>query len=73
MYFVCIQDFSEEAEIIFDKSARAVDLHRVYKDLVAAIFRGIEDCAAAMAHDAKTPVSMVRLGEEKVYIVFILQ
>ncbi|CAF0977524.1 unnamed protein product [Rotaria sordida] len=54
-------DFTEEAEVIFDKSARAVDLHRVYKNLVAAIFRGIEDCAATMVHDAKTPDSMVRL------------
>jgi len=54
-------DFTEEAEIIFDKSARTVDLHRVYKNLAAAIFRGIEQCATAMANDAKAPHSMVRL------------
>lgn len=50
--------------MIFDKSARAVDLHRVYKNLVAAIFRGIEQCASAMGNDAKTPHSMVRLGKK---------
>ncbi|CAF4595135.1 unnamed protein product [Rotaria sp. Silwood1] len=54
-------EFSEEAEVIFDKSARAVDLHRVYKNLVGAIFRGIEECAATMVHDAKIPDSMIRL------------
>ena len=48
--------------MIFDKSARAVDLHRVYKNLVVTIFRGIEQCAQAMGNDAKTPHSMVRLG-----------
>jgi hypothetical protein len=41
-----------------------VDLHRVYKNLVAAIFRGIEQCALAMGNDAKTPHSMVRLGKK---------
>ena len=50
--------------MIFDKSARAVDLHRVYKNLVAAIFRGIEQCASSMANDAKTPHSMIRLGKK---------
>ncbi|CAF0927129.1 unnamed protein product [Adineta steineri] len=54
-------DFSEEAEIIFDKSPRMVDLHRVYKNLVAAIFRGIEQCASAVVSDGKTPHSMIRL------------
>ena len=53
--------------MIFDKSARAVDLHRVYKNLVAAIFRGIEQCAQAMANDAKTPHSMVRLGKQSIF------
>ncbi|CAF0788718.1 unnamed protein product [Didymodactylos carnosus] len=53
-------EFTEEAETVFDKSQRAVDLHRVYKNLVAAIFRGIESCAMS-AGDGKTPPSMVRL------------
>lgn len=34
----------------------------MYKNLVATIFRGIEQCAQAMGNDAKTPHSMVRLG-----------
>ncbi|CAF1292456.1 unnamed protein product [Adineta ricciae] len=54
-------EFSDEAEMIFDKSSRAVDLHRAYKTLVGAIFRGIEQCAAGMANDPKTPHSMIRL------------
>jgi len=62
--FVWFQEFSEEAEIIFDKAARTVDLHRVYKNLVAAIFRGIEQCAAATVNDVKTPHSMIRLGKK---------
>lgn len=41
-----------------------MDLHRAYKNLVAAIFRGIEECAASMVHDAKTPDSMIRLGKK---------
>ena len=60
------QEFSEEAEIIFDKSQRAVDLHRNYRKIVEAIFRGIEQCAVAMGNDAKTPHSMVRLGGRQV-------
>ena len=56
-----VQEFGEEAELIFDKSARAVDLHRVYKNLVEAVFRGIEQSAAAMTNDAKTHL-MIRLG-----------
>lgn len=48
--------------MIFDKSARAVDLHRAYKKLVGTIVAGIEQCAQAMGNDAKTPHSMVRLG-----------
>ncbi|CAF4360437.1 unnamed protein product [Rotaria socialis] len=60
-YVNYFSEFSEEAEVIFDKSARAVDLHRVYKNLVTAIFQGIEECASVMVHDAKTPDSMVRL------------
>ncbi|CAF5212372.1 unnamed protein product [Rotaria magnacalcarata] len=63
-YVNYFSEFSEEAEVIFDKSARAVDLHRVYKNLVTAIFQGIEECASAMIHDAKTPDSMVRLGKK---------
>ena len=40
-----------------------MDLHRVYKNLVAAIFNGIEQCAATMPNDAKTPHSMIKLGK----------
>jgi hypothetical protein len=44
----------------------------VYKNLVAAIFRGIEQCASAMGNDAKTPHSMVRLGKKtKIYFIFL--
>ncbi len=50
----------------------------MYKNLVAAIFRGIEQCASAMGNDAKTPHSMVRLGKKenlslKDFIFFLLR
>jgi len=54
-------EFSEEAETIFEKSARVADLHRVYKKLVASIFDGIEISASAMTNDAKTPNLMIKL------------
>lgn len=62
-FCVFLQEFSEEAETIFEKSARMADLHRVYKKLVESIFIGIENSASAMTNDAKTPNLMIKLGE----------
>ena len=61
------QEFSEEAETVFEKSARVADLHRVYKNLVTAIFSGIEQSAASHGERPESAElnDQTRWGEEK--------